>query len=91
VPVVVVYEVFKKVRATLGESRALTAVSHLRQGRVVVVDEALALLAGRLSQDLRLPMADAQIYATAELNDAIVLTHDAHFEGLPRARYFAKG
>lgn len=90
VPAVVVYEVFKKIRGTLDESRALMAVAHLRQGRVVVLDEPLALLAARLSQDLRLPMADAMIYATAEAHDAVVLTHDEHFKGLPRARYFAK-
>jgi predicted nucleic acid-binding protein len=90
VPAVVLYEVFKKVRASVGEAKALTAASHLRQGRVVPVDEAVALLAGRLSADLRLPMADALIYATAELHDAEVLTHDAHFQGLPRARFIAK-
>lgn len=90
VPVIVLYEVFKKVRAAMGESRALTVAAQLRQGRVVVIDEALALLGARLSSDLRLPMADALIYATAELHDAEVLTHDRHFEGLPRARYFPK-
>jgi predicted nucleic acid-binding protein len=90
VPVIVVYEVFKKVRAAVDESRALTVAAQLRQGRVVVMDEALALLGARLSSDLRLPMADALIYATAELHDAEVLTHDSHFEGLPRARYFPK-
>jgi predicted nucleic acid-binding protein len=90
VPAVVLYEVFKKVRASVGEAQALTAASHLRQGRVVPVDEAVALLAGRLSTELRLPMADALIYATADLHDAIVLTHDAHFDGLPRGRFIPK-
>ena len=90
-PVVVLYEVFKKVRAAIDESRALMAAAHLRQGRIAAVDETVALLGARLSQDLKLPMADALIYATAELHDAVVFTHDAHFDGLPRARYIAKG
>ena len=29
-------------------------------------------------------------YAAAILNDATILTQDAHFEGLPQVRYFAK-
>lgn len=35
-------------------------------------------------------MADAFIYATALLNKATVFTQDAHFEGLPQVKYFAK-
>lgn len=90
VPVIVLYEVFKKLRVATGESRALAVAAQMRQGRVVVLEETVALLGARLSTDLRLPMADALIYATAELHDAAVLTHDKHFEGLPRARCFPK-
>jgi len=35
-------------------------------------------------------MADALIYASAILRHATIFTQDAHFEGLPQVKYFAK-
>jgi hypothetical protein len=35
-------------------------------------------------------LADALNYATAILHHATIFTQDAHFEGLPQVRYFAK-
>ena len=90
VPTIVVYEVFKKVMQAFDESRAFQAIAQLKHGRVVDVDEAVALYAGKLSLEKKLPMADALIYATAVLNEATVYTQDAHFEGLAQVRYFAK-
>lgn len=90
VPSVVVYEVFKKVALAFDEGKAFAAIAQLKQGRVVNVDESVALYAARLSIEHKLPMADAFIYATALLNKATVYTQDAHFEGLPSVRYFAK-
>lgn len=90
VPSVVLYEVFKKVSLTLDEGRAFAAVAQLKQGKVVDVDETVALYAGKLSIEHKLPMADAFIYATALLNKATVFTQGAHFERLPQVKYFAK-
>jgi len=90
VPAVIVYEVFKKVALAFDENRALQAISQLKQGRVVNVDEAIAIYAGKLSLEKKLPMADALIYATAVLHDATVYTQDAHFEGLAQVRYFRR-
>jgi len=90
VPVVVIYEVFRKITQAFDENRAFQAIAHIKQGRVVDVDEAIALYAGKLSLEKKLPMADALIYATAVLHGATVYTQDAHFEGLAQARYFAK-
>jgi len=58
--------------------------------RVLPVDEAIALYAGKASIEKKLPMADALIYATAILHEATIFTQDAHFEGLPQVKYFAK-
>ena len=88
VPAIVVYEVFKKVMLAFDENRALLAMGQLKLGRVVDVDEAIAIYAAKLSLEKRLPMADALIYATALLHDATVFTQDAHFEGLAQVRYF---
>ena len=89
-PAVIVYEVFKKVALAFDENRALQAIGQLKQGRVVNVDEAIAIYAGKLSLEKKLPMADALIYATAVLHDATVYTQDAHFEGLAQVRYFRR-
>ena len=90
VPAVIVHEVFKKVALAFDENRALQAIGQLKQGRVVNVDEAIAIYAGKLSLEKKLPMADALIYATAVLHDATVYTQDAHFEGLAQVRYFRR-
>jgi predicted nucleic acid-binding protein len=90
VPSIVLYEVFKKIMLAFDENRAFQAVAQLKQGRVVDVDEAVALYAGKISIEKKLPMADALIYATAILHHATVYTQDAHFAGLPQARYFAR-
>lgn len=90
VPAVIVYEVFKKITLAFDENRALQAIAQLKHGRVVNVDDAIAIYAGKLSLEKRLPMADALVYATAVLHGATVFTQDAHFDGLAHVRYFRK-
>ncbi len=86
VPVITLYEVFKKVLRERGEHLALRIAAHMQQGRVVPVDAALALKAATLD----LPLADSLIYATAQAHGATLWTQDAHFRGLPGVRFFAK-
>lgn len=86
VPVVTLYEVFKKVRRDRGEDEALQVVAAMLHGTVVDVDVPLALEAGHL----HLPMADSLIYATAVRHEATLWTQDADFEGLPGVKYFAR-
>ena len=90
VPSIVLYEVFKKISLAFDENKAFQAIAQLKQGRVLAVDEAIALYAGKVSIEKKLPMADALIYASAILHRATIFTQDAHFEGLPQVRYFAK-
>ena len=59
----------------------------MRQGRVVPLDDALALEAARLSVEHRLPMADSIMLATARANKAVFWTQDAHFKGMSDVRY----
>ena len=37
-----------------------------------------------------LPLADSLLYATAQVHGAQLWTQDAHFDGFPGVRYFAK-
>ncbi len=86
VPVITLYEVFKKVHRSHGEDSALQIAAQMQQGELVNVDESLALEAAKLA----LPLADSLIYATAQRYKATLWTQDEHFEGLANVRYFAK-
>lgn len=90
VPSIVLYEVFKKIALAFDENKAFQAIAHLKQGHVVDVDESVALYAGKISMEKKLPMADALIYATAILQHATIYTQDTHFEGLPQVKFFMK-
>jgi predicted nucleic acid-binding protein len=90
VPAVAVYEVYKRVALQRGEEVALEAVAMLRQGKVVPLDDVVAIEAARVSVAHNLPMADSIMLATAQLNDAILWTQDADFVDVPGVRYFSK-
>lgn len=87
VPVICLYEVFKKVNAVADEARALQAVAQMKQGQVMEVTEEIALRGALISLRHRLPMADSLILATAWARQAELWTQDGHFAGLPGVRY----
>jgi len=86
VPVISIYEVFKKVLRERGENDALQVASMMQSGQVIDLDCALALEAARHP----LPLADSIIYAIALRHDAALWTQDEHFKGLPNVRYFPR-
>lgn len=86
VPVISIYEVFKKVLRERGEDAAIQIAAMMQGGEVVDLDSGLALEAARLP----LPLADSLIYAAAMRRGAILWTQDEHFKDLPGVRYFAK-
>jgi len=90
VPTIVILEVFKRIYQQRGEGPALQAVAHMQQGRVVDLDATLALTAGRIGVESRLPLADSVVLATARHHGAQLWTQDADFKGLPEVRYWAK-
>ena len=90
VPVISIYEVFKRVLQQRDEDEALKAVGIMSQGNVVDLDLSLSLLSARLSHEFKLPMADSIILATAQANDAILLSQDADLKGKPGVRYVVK-
>jgi len=89
VPTLSVYEVFKRVLQQRGEGDALQVAAVMHQGLVVDLSAALALQAARLSLELRLPLADSVMLATARAYDATFWTQDADFERVAGVRYLA--
>ena len=85
-PVLTLYEVFKKVLRERGENDALQIASMMQTGQIIDVDGSLALAAARHP----LPLADSLIYATALRHGATLWTQDEHFKDLPQVRYFPK-
>ncbi len=87
VPTICLFEVSKRVLQQRGETAALQAVAHMQEGLVVPLDTATALGAARISTELKLPMADSVILATARSHEAVVWTQDADFENIPGVQY----
>ncbi len=90
VPVVTLYEVFKRVASEQSTDQAYVAVSQMRQGHIVDLNANLAVSAAALSLDRRLPMADSIILATARSFEAVLWTQDEDFWGLDGVEYVAK-
>ena len=91
VPVISLYEVFKKLLLTSDEDIALTAVAHMQMGKVIDLDQDLAMTASRVSIEYKLPMADSIIWSTALRFKATLWTQDEDFSGLKgKLKYFPK-
>lgn len=90
VPVISIYEVFKRVLQQRGEADALQALVFMQQGQVIDLDATLAIEAARLSALEQLPMADSIILATARLHSAILWTQDVDLARFPDVRYIQK-
>jgi toxin FitB len=86
VPMITVYEVYKKVLRECGASIARETVGLMRQGQLIEADLSITLAAAQLNMSL----ADSIIYATAQEHNATVWTQDAHFEGRAGVKYFPK-
>ncbi len=90
VPVISIYEVFKRVLMQRGEDVALQAVALMHQGSVLDMDSALALQAAKFSFELKLPMADSVMQASARANKAVLWTQDSDFKVLQGVRFISK-
>ena len=87
VPMLSLFEVFKRVLQQRNENDALQIVAVMQQGSLVDLDAGLALSAARLSVEHRLPMADSVILATARAYNATLWTQDADFKNLEGVQY----
>jgi predicted nucleic acid-binding protein len=83
VPTIVLYEVVKALMRERGKTEADLFISEALRRVVVPLDEDLALAAAHVSNEHKLAMANAIIYATAQAHQAQLVTGDAAFRGLP--------
>ena len=90
VPVICIYEVFKKVLKNQGLAMAEFRAADLVKGTVIDFTAPLAMSAAKLSAEFKLPMADSIILATAREYQATLWTQDEHFKDIEGARYIEK-
>ena len=82
VPTVVLYEVYKKIKAEKDEETANLVAVHLKKSRVIDLDEEIAFLSADLSLKHSLHMADAIVYATSQREESLLVTSDLHLKNL---------
>lgn len=87
VPAITITEVYRWILRESSMAQALIAVAAMKQGRVVPLDERLAVIAAELSHRHQLRLADGILYATAHDASAELLTQDADLDGLPGVIY----
>lgn len=90
VPTICILEVFKRVLQQRDEDSALKAVALMEQGKVIDLNDTLALNAAKLSLDHKLPMADGIILSTAHAHKSVIWTQDADFKGIKGVKYIEK-
>ena len=88
-PTVVLYEVYKILKRELDEEKALLASSQIEKTLLVPLSQIVAYRAADLSLEHKMTMADAIIYATADLHEAQIITSDKDFKGLPKVTYIS--
>ena len=74
--VVVLYEVYKKIKKMKGEEEALLAVAALSQTTIVPIDLTISLEAADYSLENNLHFSDALVYATSRHFKAKLYTSD---------------
>jgi predicted nucleic acid-binding protein len=90
VPIISIYEVFKRTLQKRGAAYAFRVAGLMYQGEVVPMNGMLAVDAAYLSSQLALPMADSIILATASAHGATLWTQDKDFAAIDGVKYIAK-
>jgi predicted nucleic acid-binding protein len=59
------------------------------QGQIIDLDASIALSAAKIGVDLKLPLADSVILATARAQNAVIWTQDSDFKDMDGVKYIA--
>lgn len=89
-PTVIVYEVYKKIRITRDEQKALEAYAQIAQTKIIELTGPLSLEAADISLAANLGMADSIIVATARAYDAEIITSDEHLKSMKGVKFVKK-
>jgi predicted nucleic acid-binding protein len=65
-------------------------MAHMKQSKIINLNDELALSAAKLSIEFKLPMVDGIIYAMTIKYNCILWTQDHHFSNLNSVKYFEK-
>lgn len=90
VPVICMYEVFKRLMVQHGENTALVHIGDMYHGQIAEMTASIALQAAKISTELKMAMADSIILATARAYEATLWTQDADFAGVDGVEYVEK-
>jgi predicted nucleic acid-binding protein len=90
VPVICIYEVFKRLLQSRGLDVAETRIADLYKGLQADFTAPLALSAAQISVEYKLPMANSIILATARAFEATFWTQDEHFKEIPGVKFIEK-
>lgn len=90
VPLICIYEVFKRLLILRNEHIALVHIGDMHQGQIADLTAPIALEAAKLSAELKIAMADSVILATSRAHSAILWTQDVDFKGLDGVEYIAE-
>ena len=90
VPTIVQFELYKWAIREQNEETAWNIIGVTEQCEVKTLDTGMALYAAEISQQFKLAMADAMIYAYSKKLKVELVTCDGHFAKLPNVIYFKK-
>ena len=80
--VVVLYEVYKKIKKMKGEEEALLAIASISQTNIVPIDQSISLEAADYSLEHGLHFSDTLVYATARHWKAKLYASDEDLKAL---------
>jgi len=89
-PTIVVYEVYKKIKSTKGEQKALEAYAQISRTKIIELTSHLSLEAADVSLTTNLGMADSIIAATAKAYNAKIITSDEHLKNIKGVKFISK-
>jgi predicted nucleic acid-binding protein len=85
-----IYEVYKKISQEKNIETAFLAIGAMNQGKIINIDNEIALNAAQLSIEFKLAMADSLILSCAYYSNAILWTQDSDFKDIPGVKFIKK-
>ena len=90
VPTLCILEVFKRILQQRGEDAAFQVAALMQQGQVIDLDSETAITAAKVGHEMKLPLADAVIVATAKIHHAVIWTQDGDFKDIAGVKFVNK-